>query len=386
MKKNIYFSTILLLLSHATNLTAQCANGLDPLGRPCRNVIQTAVPFMRITPDARSGGMGDAGIAVTADPNAMHFNASKMAFTTQETGISMTYTPWFRNLGADNIYLGNLVGVHQFGSEKHKQAIGMDFRFFSMGTLTWTDADGNTLRDGIPREMSFAIAYSRQLTAHLAVGLTGKYIYSNLVAGMGVGMNPIRSGKAGAVDISLTYRKPMVVADKKTDLTIGLAVSNMGNKITYLYQSNFLPTNLGLGAAWAVQFDPHNALTFALDVNKLLVPTPDAQRTWQNIGVVQGMFQSFSDNYSTSGEKFREITWSTGLEYWYDKKLALRTGYFYEHESKGGRQYFTTGIGLKYNLYSINFSYLVPMSIRRNPLGNTLRLSIMFDLNELKKG
>lgn len=386
MKKNIYFLAIGLILSTATNLTAQCANGLDPLGRPCRNVIQTAVPFLRIAPDARSGGMGDAGIAVTADPNAMHFNGSKMAFATPKTGISITYTPWFRNLGADNIYLANLSGFNKFGSETHQQAIGIDFRFFSMGTLNWTDANGTRLSEGIPREMSLAIAYSRQLTAHLAVGLTGKYIYSNLASGMGVGMNPIRSGKAGAVDVSLTYQKPMMISGKKTDLSIGLAVSNMGNKITYLYRSDFLPTNLGLGAAWAMQLDPHNALTFALDVNKVLVPTPDAQRTWQNVGVVKGMFQSFSDDYSTSGEKFRELTWSTGVEYWYDKQLALRAGYFYEHESKGGRQYFTTGLGLKYNLYGINFSYLVPMSAQRNPLGNTLRMSILFDLNDLKKG
>jgi hypothetical protein len=254
-----------------------------------------------------------------------------------------------------------------------------------MGTLAWTDASGNALREGTPREMSIAIAYSRQLTTHLAVGLTGKYIYSNLASGMAVGMNPIRSGKAGAVDVSLTYQKPMMISDKKADLTLGLAVSNMGNKITYLYRSDFLPTNLGLGAAWAMQLDPHNALTFALDVNKLLVPTPDAQRTWQNVGVVEGMFQSFSDNYSTRGEKFRELTWSTGVEYWYDKQLALRAGYFYEHESKGGRQYFTTGLGLKYNLYGINFSYLVPMSTQRNPLGNTLRFSLLFDLQDIRK-
>jgi hypothetical protein len=330
--------------------------------------------------------MGDAGIAVTADPSAMHFNASKLAFSTQKTGVLMTYTPWFRNLGADNIYLGNLAGFTQFGSETQKQALGIDFRFFSMGTLNWTDENGTRLNEGTPREMAIAIAYARQLTEHLAIGLTGKYIYSNLASGMGAGLNPIRSGKAGAMDLSLTYKKPLTLSGKKTDLTLGFAVSNMGNKITYLYRSDFLPTNLGFGAAWAIPLNPHHAFTVALDANKVLVPTPDAQRTWQTVGVVKGMFQSFSDDYSTSGEKFRELTWSTAVEYWYDKQFALRAGYFYEHQSKGGRQYFTTGLGLKYNLYSINFSYLVPMSTQRNPLGNTLRFSLIFDLTELRKG
>jgi Type IX secretion system protein PorV len=385
MKKNINFIATLLLLAIFSNLNAQCVNGLDPLGRPCRNTIQTAVPFMRITPDARSGGMGDAGIAVEGDANAMHFNSSKMSFSEQQSSVSMTYTPWFRNLGADNLYLANLSGFNQFGDPSHKQAIGIDFRFFSLGTLQWMDANGTRLSEGTPREMSLAIGYSRQLTAHLAVGLTGKYIYSNLASGIAVGTTSIRSGSAGAADLSLTYKKPIHVGDKKSDLMIGVAVSNLGNKITYLYRSDFLPTNLGIGAAYSTQLDPHNALTFCLDVNKLLVPTPDAAGTWQNTGVVDGIFKSFSDNYSASGEKFRELTWSTGAEYWYDKQLALRAGYFYEHESKGGRQYFTTGFGFKYNMYGVNFSYLVPLSTQRNPLGNTLRFSILFDLNTLKK-
>jgi hypothetical protein len=361
-------------------LAAQCVNGLDPLGRPCRNVIQTAVPFLRITPDARSGGMGDAGIAVSADPNALHFNGSKMALSESSKTLSMTYTPWFRNLGSDNIYLLNIAGFKQFGNAQNKQAFGIDVRYFSFGTLEWMDENGTRLNQGTPREMSVSIGYARQLTEHLSVGVTGKYIYSNLAMGSSVGSTQIKSGKAGAVDVSLTYKKPIQMGSKPTYLTLGVAISNLGNKISYLYQNDFLPTNLGIGAAWAVSVDAHNSFTFALDANKLLVPTPDAAGTWRNVGVVKGIFQSFSDDYSASGEKLREWTWSTGAEYWYDKQFAIRTGYFYEHASKGGRQYWTTGIGFKSSLATINASYLVPMSVQRNPLGNTLRFSLLFDL------
>jgi Type IX secretion system protein PorV len=380
MKKNIHYLIALLCAGLSTQLSAQCVNGLDPLGRPCRNVIQTAVPFLRITPDARSGGMGDAGIAVSADPNALHFNGSKMALSESSKSVSMTYTPWFRNSGSDNIYLLNLAGFKQFGNDKNKQAFGIDVRYFSFGTLEWMDENGTRLNQGTPREMSLSIGYARQLTEHLSVGVTGKYIYSNLATGSSVGSTQIKSGKAGAVDVSLTYKKPIQMGSKPTHLTLGAAVSNLGNKISYLYQNDFLPTNLGLGAAWAVSVDAHNSFTFALDANKLLVPTPDAAGTWRNVGVTQGIFQSFSDNYSASGEKLREWTWSTGAEYWYDKQFAIRTGYFYEHASKGGRQYWTTGIGFKSTIATINASYLVPMSVQRNPLGNTLRFSLLFDL------
>jgi hypothetical protein len=174
------------------------------------------------------------------------------------------------------------------------------------------------------------------------------------------------------------------MSDKKTNLMLGLAVSNIGSKVTYVKNGDFLPTNMGLGAAWEIPLDQYNTITFALDVNKLLVPTPDSLGEWRTLGSVAGIFRSFADSKSNFGEKMRELYWSTGVEYWYDKQFAVRAGYFYEHSTKGGRQYFTAGLGLKYNVFGINLSYLVPTTSQRNPLDNTLRFSLLFDLGSFK--
>ncbi|MEY4935510.1 MAG: hypothetical protein RIS64_1869 [Bacteroidota bacterium] len=385
--KNFFFRLVgasAILTTVTTTLTGQCHDKIDPLGRPCRNVIQTAVPFMRIAPDARSGAMGDVGIATSPDANAMHFNASKLVFAEQSTGASVTYTPWLRNLGVDDIYLADFAGFYQFGEGKRKQAVGIDLRYFSLGKIDWTDENGTRLSEGVPREFSAAVGYSRQLTDKLSVGLTGKFIYSNLAAGLSIGSQQIGSGKAGAADVSLTYKTPIKMSDKKTNLMLGLAVSNIGSKVTYVKNGDFLPTNMGLGAAWEIPLDQYNTITFALDVNKLLVPTPDSLGEWRTLGSVAGIFRSFADSKSNFGEKMRELYWSTGVEYWYDKQFAVRAGYFYEHSTKGGRQYFTAGLGLKYNVFGINLSYLVPTTSQRNPLDNTLRFSLLFDLGSFK--
>jgi hypothetical protein len=359
----------------------------DPLGRDCGGAVQTAVPFLMINPDARSGAMGDVGIGISPDANAIHFNASKYAMATQPFGMSLTYTPWLRSLGVTDIYLAYAAGYYQFGTNV-KQAIGVSLRYFSLGSIQWTDFNASVLGEGTPREFETAVSYSRQLSKNLSVGATGKFIYSNLATGLSAdgGSEKISSGRAGAVDFSMTYRLPMKMAAGKSELMIGAVVKNIGNKITYLRSSDFLPQNLGIGAAWDIPLDQYNSIVVAMDINKLLVPTPgDTTRnangvlTWKDKSPVSAMLGSFGDAPGGAQEELKEFNFSAGVEYWYDKQFAVRAGYFHEHAEKGGRRYFTVGLGLKYNVMGINLSYLVPTSSQRGPLDNTLRFSLLFD-------
>jgi Type IX secretion system protein PorV len=395
MKKSLLAALILSIIALTKNTTlAQCHDGITPTGQPCGGTVQTAVPFLRINPDARSGAMGDVGIAISPDANALHFNASKLAMAKQNFGASLTYTPWLRNLGVNDIYLAYGTGYYQFGG-KVKQAVGLGIRYFSLGSINWTDINGQPLGEGSPREFEIAGSYSRQLSANFAIGATGKFIYSNLATGQDAGGGtPITSGKAGAFDISGTYKKKMKMSGGTSELTIGGAITNFGSKITYLRAADFLPTNLGLGAAWDVPLDQYNSIVIAVDMNKLLVPTPrpgdstdtngDKIPDWRQKSLAKGVFGSFTDAPGGAGEEFKEINWSIGLEYWYDRQFAVRAGYFREDKTKGGRQYFTVGLGLKYNVMGINLSYLVPTSSQRGPLDNTLRFSLLFDAASFK--
>ncbi len=400
MKKTlILLVTAVLFMGTNTLVSAQqqgCdpTTGKDPLGRDCGGAVQTAVPFLMINPDARSGAMGDVGIAISPDANAIHFNASKYAMATQKFGMSLTYTPWLRSLGVNDIYLAYAAGYYQFGTDV-KQAIGVSLRYFSLGSIQWTDFNASVLGEGSPREFETAVSYSRQLSKYLAVGATAKFIYSNLATGQSPdgGSERISSGRAGAVDFSMTYKKPIKMAAGASSLTIGAAIKNIGNKITYLRSSDFLPQNLGIGAAWDIPLDQYNSIVIALDLNKLLVPTPNPLDTvrganglpaWKDKSPISAALGSFNDAPGGGQEELKEINFSAGVEYWYDKQFAVRAGYFYEHAEKGGRRYFTVGLGLKYNVMGINLSYLVPTSSQRGPLDNTLRFSLLFDAASFK--
>lgn len=384
---------VLVLLS-AESIYAQCTfdqNGrlvnLD--GTPCTNTIVTAVPFLRIVSDARAGAMGDAGIATTADPNAMHFNASKLVFAESETAMSATYTPWLRALGLSDVYLAYLTGYKQLDE---LQTVGFGLRYFSLGSIQFTDVNGEPLREGRPNEFEIALAYSRKLADKLSAGVTGKFIYSNLAAGQNLpGGETIEVGIAGAADISFTYLTDLNLSNTESNLAIGLALTNIGSKITYTRSTvrDFLPTNLGLGIAWNLDPNPYNRLTLAVDVNKLMVPTPcqgpdcdqdgDGIPDYKAQSPISGIFTSFTDAPEGFSEELREFYYSFGLEYWYDKQFAVRAGYFNEHLQKGNRKYFTVGLGLKYNVFGLNFSYLIPTTNQRNPLDNTLRFTLLFD-------
>jgi type IX secretion system protein PorV len=398
MKKLIFtFSILIAGLGISLDTMAQCienppgsGNYELPDGSPCPNTIVTAVPFLRIVPDARSGAMGDVGLAISADPNAMHFNASKLAFAENDVAVSATYTPWLRALGLQDVYLAYLSGYKKIDDN---QTIGASLRYFSLGTISFTDDNGQPLGTGRPNEFELALAYARKLSEKLSVAVTPKFIYSNLAAGQTIGDIDITPGIAGAADFSLTYMTPIKLQSGTSNLTVAGAITNLGSKISYTKSINkdYIPTNLGIGAAWKFDFDEFNTFTVAADINKLLVPTPclgDAEDCdkdnngipdYKEQSMFSGVLSSFGDAPGGGSEELKELMYSIGVEYWYDKQFAVRAGYYSENATKGNRKYFTVGLGLKYNVFGLNFSYLVPTTNQRNPLDNTLRFSLLFD-------
>ena len=396
MKKLIFTLLVLTItLGAAPEADAQCVenppgsgNYTLPNNDPCPNTIVTAVPFLRIVPDARSGAMGDVGLAISADPNAMHFNASKLAFAENDVAISATYTPWLRALGLQDVYLAYLTGYKKLDDN---QTVGASLRYFSLGTISFTDDNGQPLGTGRPNEFEFAVAYARKLSEKLSVAVTPKFIFSNLAAGQTIGDIEITPGIAGAADFSLTYMTPVKLQSGTSNLTIAGAITNLGSKISYTKSINkdYIPANLGIGAAWEFDFDEFNSFTVAADINKLLVPTPclgedcdtDANGIpdYKEQSMFAGVLSSFGDAPGGGSEEIKELMYSIGVEYWYDKQFAVRAGYYAENVTKGNRKYFTVGLGLKYNVFGLNFSYLVPTTNQRNPLDNTLRFSLLFD-------
>ncbi len=362
-------------------------------GGPCTNTLISAVPFLRLVPDARSAGMGDAGIGISPDANAMHFNASKLAYAEDPYGISVSYSPWLRSLGLQDVYLAYLSGYYKLDD---LQSLGFSLRYFSLGDISFTDENGESLGQGRPNEFEVSVAYARKLGEKFSLGLTGKYIYSNLANGQQVDGIDIVAGQSGAVDLSMTYITPVNVGES-SNIRIGAAITNIGAKISYTQAQyrDFLPGNLGIGVGWDIDFDQFNRLTIAFDINKLLVPTPKDQKDpeydvdpedgiadHRQKPLFSGVFGSFADAPNGFEEEMRELMFSTGLEYWYNKTFAVRAGYYYEHPTKGNRQYVTAGIGLKYNIFGLNVSYLIPTSNQRSPLDNTLRFSLLFNFGQ----
>ena len=346
------------------------------------NTINTAVPFLRITPDARSGAMGDVGVAISPDASSIYNNLSKLPFAEKNGGIAVTYTPWLKEL-VNDVFLATLSGYTKLDEQ---QAISASLRYFSLGTINFTDMTGQPTGDFRPREFALDAGYARKLTDNFSIGLTGRYIYSNLAGGQSNGDVPIKPGKAFAADLSGFYTKDFEKDDGLINkLNIGMAISNIGTKISYTSSAqnkDFLPTNLSLGTAYTIALDESNELTFALDINKLLVPTPDSSGDYKEKGTLEGIFSSFGDAPGGLKEEMQELMYSVGMEYWYNQQFAVRAGYFNENKNKGNRKYFTAGIGVKYDIFGLNFSYLVPSGsgIQRNPLSNTLRFTLIFDL------
>lgn len=398
------FLAVLMLLGMVNRVNAQVNTG--NLGGGNLNTITTSVPFLLISPDARSGALGDAGVALSPDASAMHWNAAKMAFAKDKIGIAMNYTPWLRNLVPD-IALSYLSGYVQIDDV---QSFGASLRYFSLGDITFTDAVGQQMATFNPNEFAVDAGYSRKLSQYFSVGVSLRYIYSNLAGGLDQNRQTV-PGQSFAGDLSFYFAKPVSMLDRKADLAIGLNISNIGNKIAYTSsgQSNFIPTNMRFGAALTMEIDEYNKITVTSDLNKLLVPTNPVYQRDANGQIVfdnnrnpviaqgedpnlkspiQGIFSSFSDAPGGFEEELREINIASGVEYWYNNIFAVRGGYFYEHATKGGRKYFTMGAGLKYNVFNLNFAYLIPTSNLQggNPLENTLRFSLLFDLRAFGGG
>ncbi|MFW5792983.1 MAG: type IX secretion system outer membrane channel protein PorV [Bacteroidota bacterium] len=345
------------------------------------NTVTTAVPFLMITPDARAGAMGDAGVSSTPDVFSMHWNPAKYAFVDGKIGAAVSYTPWLRNL-VNDIGLSYLSGFYKIDE---LQTIAASLMYFSLGEIQFTDE--NAVPTGIykPNELAVDFAYSRLLSDNFSGAVAVRYIYSDLTQGQYVGGGTIetRPGRAIAADVAAYYKKEI---EMKTPalFSFGVNISNIGNKISYTddINSNFIPINLRLGPSMLFDLDEYNQFAVMLDLNKLLVPTPnpDRREEIEEMGVVSGMFNSFSTAPGGFSEHLTEITYSAGLEYIYDKQFAIRAGYFNEHQYKGNRKYFTVGLGLKYSVLGLDFSYLVPVGTL-SPLQNTMRISLSFDFN-----
>jgi hypothetical protein len=396
------------------------------------NPITTAVPFLMITPDARHGGMGDAGVASSADFSATHWNNAKVIFAPDKMAVGMAYTPWLRNLVPD-INLSYLSGYYKLNK---MVAITSSLRYFSLGDIQFTDEFGNETRQFRPNEFALDAGVSAKLSKVLSGGVAFRFINSNLTGGTDVQGANTKPGRMVAADLSLFYNyDKLKIADKKAEIRAGLAISNIGGKMSYSSstQSDFLPTNMRIGPSFTYHIDDYNSLTLNVDLNKLLVPTspiykvdsagnpiPDGNGFQIGAGkdpnrpVLEGMFTSFSDapgnplrddqgNYiinsdgfyevekgSKFREELREVNISVGMEYWYDKLFALRAGYFYENPLKGNRKFITLGAGFRYNVFGFDFSYLVPAyfgkNVQQSPLQNTMRFSLILNFSASKSG
>ena len=400
----------------APNIYAQTGTG-QLLGQ--LNTQTTAVPFLMISPDARAGAMGDLGVATTPDANSMHWNPAKFVFNdfkTAKSGFSLNYTPWLRALVPD-ISLAHLSFYTMLDKQ---QAFSASLRYFSLGDITFTDNFGQTIGQFNPNEFAVDGGYSRKLSDYFSTGVALRFIYSNLTGRLDAA-GQTRPGTSVAGDLAFYFKKPIEVSQRNADLMFGLNFSNIGAKISYTSsgQDNFLPTNVRLGSGLNIELDQFNSLLISGELSKLLVPTnPVYQRdpnTGQILfdnngkplidrgqdpfskGVIEGIFSSFNDApgvvdgngniiVTPGREELREITQSLGLEYWYDKQFAVRGGFFNEHPTKGGRQYFTIGAGLKYTKLKLDFSYIIPTNrqLAKSPLENTIRFSLQFDISSFK--
>ena len=387
------------------------------------NTITTSLPFMAITPDSRAGGMGDAGTALSPSSTSIYWNTSILSFAKQKSEISMSYTPWLRQLTND-ISLSYLSAYYKINKT---HTVGGSLRYFSLGEITFTDAQGNVLRDDKPSEFELTGAYAFRLGKKFSIGINGKFAYSNLTGGIPVAGVNTKPGIVGATDLSFTYLNDEAkIAKKKGVYTFAITLNNIGNKVAYseLSRRDFIPMNMKIGNSFTVQNNSYNKLTFSVDLQRLLVPTPAFYGYYDDngdgvnqiseyqmlsgksndIGVIAGMLQSFSDapgtvlededgNYiqnedgtyaiakwSRLKEELSEINIAAGVEWWYNDVFALRSGIFYESKNKGNRQFLNVGASLKYNAFAIDFSYLASLNGRQSPLANTLRFTLRFNI------
>jgi hypothetical protein len=397
----ITFSSSLVINFISFNINAQPNLQGYQLNGQVINTITTAVPLLMISPDARAGALGDAGGAMSADANSIHWGAAKLATIEGNSGISLSYIPWLRKLVPD-INLGYLSWYKKL---KKRQVIGGSLRYFSLGNIIFTDIQGNTIGQFNPNEFAIDFAYARRFSDRWSGGIALRYIFSNLTGGIDVNQSASFPGQTVAADISTFYSNPdLKIAGNKSTYSFAFAITNIGGKISYTNDAyrNFIPINLRIGNSLKMKLDDYNSFAFMFDINKLLVPTPPVfdPATQEiiagknnNVPIVSGMLQSFYDapgviesdgTRNVFKEELREINPSGGIEYNYNNAFAIRTGYFYEHPTKGNRRYFTLGAGIKFNVFTLDLAYLIPTQ-QQNPLENTLRFTLQFDFGAFKE-
>ena len=416
----LYYTTTLILLG-LISFQVESQNVANPdniSGDVQLNTITTAVPFLTISPDSRSGGMGDAGVSSSPDINSIHWNPAKLAFIDGEGGVSLSYSPWLRSLVGD-ISLSYLSGYYRVNE---RSTFASSLRYFSLGDITFTDNNGQTIGNFTPNEFAFDVAYAMQLSRQFSFGMALRYINSNLTNGITVDGSATKPGRSVAADISGFYTNDQLeVGGYDATFNAGINISNIGAKMAYTNndENDFIPTNLRIGPSLTLDFDQYNSMTFIVEANKLLVPTPPIYLTDSsgtivreangdpvvvagrnpNVSIASGIFGSFSDapgvvesvNPDGSGaviedgsvfrEELSEVMLSAGVEYWYDKQFAVRMGYFYENPNKGDRQYFTIGIGLQLSVFGLDISYLAG-NAQQNPLANTVRFSLKLNFED----
>lgn len=384
------------------SIIAQAQNSPAISGQdPNRRVITTAVPFLNFAPDSRHSAMGDAGVATSPDAFSAHWNAGKLSFIENDMGFSLSYSPWLGRL-VNDMFVSYLTGYKKIDNVS---AFGFDLRYFNMGDIELTDGRGEPLGEFTPRDIAIGGTYSRKLSDNLGLGISARFIHSNLSGNISsVGGSESRPGISVGTDVGVYYTKEVLTGNKTGIWSWGATISNIGPKITYnsAEDLDFIPTNLRLGTAYTVNFDDLNSLTFALDFNKLLVPSPPIYKRNEdgslaaddngnliiepgngrdpNRPLLSGMFLSFADAPGGFREEMQEVMISYGMEYKYNDMFALRTGYFYENPNKGGRRYFTMGLGYVHReTFAFDFSYLVPQT-QNHPLAETLRVSLTYNI------
>jgi len=367
------------------------------------NALNTAVPFITITPDSRAGALGDAGVATLPDMSSQHWNVAKYAFMEKDGGISIAYTPWLTHILPDI----NLAYLSTYYKPTRDQVISGSLRYFSLGQITFTDFEGEIQGQILPFEMAVDVGYSRLFSDNFSGGLVFRYIHSDLTRGQEIGGEDSKAGIAVAADLGVYYQDDLNIGGNDAGYAWGISMSNLGTPISYTQSATKtpLPSNLRLGGRFDYGLDEYNSMSFSLEFNKLMVPTPgvyDINNPDSLIrgydtpsSIVLGMIQSFYDApgilYESDGsyssvfrEEMSEIMVSIGTEYWYREQFAIRAGYFHEAAVKGNRKYLTLGVGLKLNVFSLDFAYLVPVNGQDSPLANTLRFTLAFDFEGLK--
>lgn len=382
--KNIYLAALALM--GISPLTATAQEKVDMF-----NPEKNSVTSQSIAPDARAGGMGDVGVATDPDVASQYWNPAKYPFTISRAGVSLNYTPWLRQLVSD-IDLAYLVGYYRIGDYS---AVSASMRYFSLGEVFYGNTSDTQMTLN-PYEMSFDVAYSIMLSEKFSIAAGVRWIYSDLTYNYDDTSSP---GSAFAVDLAAYYQNYINIGQRECQLGLGLDISNVGSKINFGGDENseFLPANLRVGASLMVPVDEYNRFSIAFDANKPLVPTMPVkmdgesdedfitrkQKDYYDVSPISGIFKSFSDAPGGFKEELQEIRWSIGGEYVYNDKFSLRAGYHHESENKGNRKYFTVGAGFKMNVFSLDAGYVIATA-KSNPLDQTLRFSLTFDMDGLK--